>query len=160
MDHINDYANKALKGSSEAKEMVVHYTDGKGKRRIKGGSDLKSSQSYPRGWFGLQCKVCCFVHKIFNSVMFWASFFGTTVLLTLGPPHTSPTTGYPATPRFGRAVAKVRSKFQKIHHQQGAKFLRNALKCEDTHIDCRPKTHNMWVKHANLEPIFAFLAKQ
>ena len=49
MDHINDYANKALKGNKKAKEMVVHYVDQSGKHRIKGGSDLKSSQSYPRG---------------------------------------------------------------------------------------------------------------
>lgn len=46
MDHINSLADKSLAGSAE-KEMVVHYTDGKGKRRIKGGRDLKQSQAYP-----------------------------------------------------------------------------------------------------------------
>lgn len=30
------------------KEMVEHYIDSRGNPRIKGGRDLKSSQSYPR----------------------------------------------------------------------------------------------------------------
>ena len=31
----------------DKKEMVEHYLDSNGKHRIKGGRDLKSSQSYP-----------------------------------------------------------------------------------------------------------------
>lgn len=33
---------------NDQKQMVVSYRDSAGKARIKGGKDLKSSQSYPR----------------------------------------------------------------------------------------------------------------
>ena len=36
----------------EAKEMAVSYIDKNGVKRVKGGKDLKSSQSYPRLFFG------------------------------------------------------------------------------------------------------------
>ena len=38
------------------KEMVQAYKDSNGRDRIKGGSDLKSSQSYPKWSFGFKKK--------------------------------------------------------------------------------------------------------
>ncbi|CAK9064416.1 unnamed protein product [Durusdinium trenchii] len=43
---INDFADRSLVPENSA-EMVVHYVDGSGKKRIKGGGDLKASQAYP-----------------------------------------------------------------------------------------------------------------
>lgn len=40
--------------SEEPREMVVHYTDKKGARRIKGGRRLKSSQAYTIQTLGIQ----------------------------------------------------------------------------------------------------------
>ncbi|CAK9018523.1 unnamed protein product [Durusdinium trenchii] len=106
VDHINSLADKSLAGSAE-KEMVVHYTDGKGKRRIKGGRDLKQSQAYPE--------------------------------------------------RFGRAVAKVRTRFSKVHRQQALKFLKRAKHGD---ADCRTKTHKLWVEGADLQSVFGYLGKR
>ena len=46
MSEINDFADRSLVPENTA-EMVVHYVDSSGKKRIKGGGDLKASQAYP-----------------------------------------------------------------------------------------------------------------
>ena len=48
---FNNFANRALRPSNP--NMVTHYVDGAGRNRIKGGSSLKQSQSYPRQCIGL-----------------------------------------------------------------------------------------------------------
>ena len=35
----------------DKQSLVVHYTNGKGEKRITGSSSLKSSQAYPIGFF-------------------------------------------------------------------------------------------------------------
>lgn len=47
ISHLDTYADKSAKPPNKS-EMVVKYTDSQGKARIKGGADLKMSQSYPR----------------------------------------------------------------------------------------------------------------
>ena len=48
LHEFQPYAHQLPK--HEAKQMVEHSEDKSGKKRIKGGRDLKSSQSYPRQW--------------------------------------------------------------------------------------------------------------
>lgn len=66
---------------------------------------------------------------------------------------------YPTPLRFGTAVAKVRSRFQKRHVAAARRFLRAAVKDKTSKCDARPSINNMWMKHANLEPIIKFLSK-
>ncbi|CAK9102671.1 unnamed protein product [Durusdinium trenchii] len=60
--------------------------------------------------------------------------------------------------RFGKAVSKVRSKHAAKHRAQAAKFLRLAKKTPNV-ANCAPAMNAKWMKMANLEPIFNFLAK-
>ena len=46
IEELADFKPKSLPEAREA-QMVVKYLDGSGRRRVKGGADLKSSQSYP-----------------------------------------------------------------------------------------------------------------
>ena len=64
-----------------------------------------------------------------------------------------------ATPRFGRAVARVRSRHLKRQRKAAASFIRKALKGDDR-LDMTKKSHQLWMELANLKPIFQFLAKQ
>ena len=48
IDRVNDYADRTLQGDNTTREMVVPYQDRRGRRRIKGGRDLKNSQAYPK----------------------------------------------------------------------------------------------------------------
>lgn len=43
---LRDFADRSLKPHEDC-EMVVKYQDSSGKKRVKGGSDLKASQAYP-----------------------------------------------------------------------------------------------------------------
>ncbi|CAK9076384.1 unnamed protein product, partial [Durusdinium trenchii] len=45
--HYNDFADRTRQ-LAKSSQMVVHYQDSQGKARIKGGTDLKSSQAYPK----------------------------------------------------------------------------------------------------------------
>ena len=47
-DEIDSLDMFAVEPQLEQREMVVRYINGKGEARCHGGSDLKSSQSYPR----------------------------------------------------------------------------------------------------------------
>lgn len=46
IEELTDFKPKSLPEAPEV-QMVIKYVDGSGKRRVKGGADLKSSQSYP-----------------------------------------------------------------------------------------------------------------
>jgi hypothetical protein len=64
-----------------------------------------------------------------------------------------------ATPRFGRAVARVRSRHLKRQRKAAASFIRKALKGDDR-LDMTKKSNQLWMEMANLKPIFQFLSKQ
>ena len=48
---------KAGPSAEHGKEMVVHYVDSKGIKRIAGGRDLKGSQAYPKGFGTAVCRL-------------------------------------------------------------------------------------------------------
>jgi len=75
------------------------------------------------------------------------------VLTFLQPPTT-------LHPRFGVAVAKTRTAFQKQHKRQAARFLRQAIKQESESVSNNPRLNKFWIDQANLEPILTFLSKQ
>ncbi len=52
-DEIDSLDMFAVEPQLEQREMVVRYINGKGEARCHGGSDLKSSQSYPRQFLSL-----------------------------------------------------------------------------------------------------------
>ena len=56
---FNDFEDRSLK-LAKTSQMVVHYRDGNGKARIKGGSGLKRSQAYPLKFFGIPKSYLCF----------------------------------------------------------------------------------------------------
>lgn len=60
IDYIREYE---VEPSLEPRSMVVRYQNAKGERRIHGGSDLKSSQSYPRRFGVALAKVRTRFHK-------------------------------------------------------------------------------------------------
>ncbi|CAK9081794.1 unnamed protein product [Durusdinium trenchii] len=49
MQDINNHADRSLV-PPKSTEMVVHYVDSTGKKRVKGGADMTASQSYPRSF--------------------------------------------------------------------------------------------------------------
>lgn len=62
--------------------------------------------------------------------------------------------------KFGEALSKVRSKYQKKHHREAMAWLRQARRCERDY-DRRPRLNRAWVTGANLQPVLDFLsAKQ
>ena len=46
---ITSYIPANISRKSADVEMVKHYTDSSGSKRITGGKDMKKSQAYPRG---------------------------------------------------------------------------------------------------------------
>ena len=60
-------------------------------------------------------------------------------------------------PRFGRALSKVRSKHQKRNYRLAVQFLRSAKKSTNE-FDTRPRINKMWSKHCQLQPLMDFLA--
>ena len=50
IEELEDFKPRMLPVVQEPVEMAVRYKDANGKDRVKGGRDLKSSQSYPLGW--------------------------------------------------------------------------------------------------------------
>ena len=47
IQELNDFADRSLRPENQS-EMIVRYEDSEGNKRIKGGSDLKASQAYPK----------------------------------------------------------------------------------------------------------------
>ena len=62
-------------------------------------------------------------------------------------------------PRFGRAVARVRSRHLKSKHRAAHRFLRAAL-ASGQGLDMDDKVSRFWMEQANLQPIFAYLGNQ
>ena len=76
IDQLHSYRPLRLRNTNteDPVEMVVHYTDGNGRARVKGGKHLKQSQSYPPGFLDFMdvffifeispcpqswCSICC-----------------------------------------------------------------------------------------------------
>ena len=47
---IDDLRDHEEEPNLERRQMVVHYVNSRGEKRVHGGTDLKSSQSYPPGF--------------------------------------------------------------------------------------------------------------
>lgn len=60
MQDINNHADRSLV-PPKSTEMVVHYVDSTGKKRVKGGADMIASQSYPRSSFSNSSNKFCFL---------------------------------------------------------------------------------------------------
>lgn len=61
--------------------------------------------------------------------------------------------------RFGVAVAKVRTKFEKKIRRKAFVFLRKALKCKEQY-NTKQRINRAWVAGADLQPVFDFLTSQ
>ena len=61
-------------------------------------------------------------------------------------------------PRFGKAMAKVKSRTFKRNQRHAAKFLRSAIQ-QDRQVNTNSRENTLWIKHADLNPILTFLAK-
>lgn len=60
-------------------------------------------------------------------------------------------------PRFGRVLAKVRSKHLKRHVAEARRFLREARQ-STMKLNAKPKANNLWLEGANLAPVLEFLS--
>lgn len=63
-------------------------------------------------------------------------------------------------PRFGRALAKLRTKLGPKIKTDAKRFLRDAKKAKkDGKLKSKPLTQGFssWTKHANLDPVFQYL---
>ena len=121
--------------------MVVHYTDTKGRPRVKGGAGLKKSQHYPRQRLG-------FFHQIYSYITICTSrsfaFFiiRDDALCWL---------------RFGKALARLRTRLQpKIKRE--ARAFKKAAEKQPGKVKKLLKDFSKWVTHAELEPIFEYLS--
>ena len=61
--------------------------------------------------------------------------------------------------RFGVALAKVRTKFEKKIRRKAFVFLRKALKCKEQY-NTKKRINRAWVAGADLQPVFDFLTSQ
>lgn len=61
-------------------------------------------------------------------------------------------------PRFGYALAKMRSRNEKKNKRLATQFLARAKRTTNA-MDARVKTYGMWKKHADLQPVLDFLSK-
>ena len=151
MNEITDYS---VPERLQQRSMVVRYVTRDGKKGFQGGCHLKASQSYPapsmdciRSWF-LICLRDILGHTVYNCQCFWEFPNGIPSEISFGP-HCSP--------RFGRALSKVRTKHQKRNYRLAVEFLRSAQKSANE-FDSRPRINNMWSKHCQLQPLMDFLA--
>lgn len=136
---------------SDRPQMTVKYIDGSGKARCKGGSDLRMSQAYPRQWLELSVASCSI-----NSFPKIKSTPQTPSLHDHWLQHHPPCV---SVPRFGKAVAKVRTRNQKRIRNAACRFLRASFKTEHV-LDRSKATHAHWMKHANLASVLHFLASK
>ena len=58
-------------------------------------------------------------------------------------------------PRFGRAVARMKTNHLKAARRAAHRFLHDAA-AGDHQLDVNDKVSKFWMEHANLQPIFAF----
>ena len=61
-------------------------------------------------------------------------------------------------PRFARALSKIRSNNKRKIRSQAKKFLKEAANTKNR-MDKRPRENAHWVKHADLNPVFAYLVE-
>lgn len=61
--------------------------------------------------------------------------------------------------RFGVAVSKCRSRFDKKHKRIAKEFLRQA-RATDNHFDARPKENRAWINGGDLQPVIDYLSAQ
>ena len=59
--------------------------------------------------------------------------------------------------RFGKALAKIRSKHRRQVRKAARQFLKEAVATENS-LDTRVKINGHWLKHANLTPVLQFLS--
>ena len=61
--------------------------------------------------------------------------------------------------RFGVAVSKCRSRFDKKHKRIAKEFLRTA-RATDNHFDARPRENRAWINGGDLQPVIDYLSAQ
>ena len=61
--------------------------------------------------------------------------------------------------RFGNALAKTRTKFQKRIRRRAYKFLKEARK-DSGDYDSRPRVNRAWLAGADLQPILNYLTQR
>ncbi|CAK8999286.1 Putative rhamnose biosynthetic enzyme 1 [Durusdinium trenchii] len=59
--------------------------------------------------------------------------------------------------KFGKALAKIRSKHRRQVRKAARQFLKEAVATENS-LDTRVKINGHWLKHANLTPVLQFLS--
>ena len=146
IDQLHVYRPPRLGDTNNEVEMVVHYTDSSGRARVKGGKHLKQSQSYPRGFlvFGMY----------YNDVLF-VSILG-YILFDLN--HSFLAFSQPSRPalRFGKALARLRSRYAAPLKREAKKEIRDAL-VTYRNIARNTRANARWIKWANLQPVLDHL---
>lgn len=142
----------------EQVSLVDRYIDGSGRTRIKGNPNLKKSQSYPGPWFGLTspAKVLVLFQEGYITKFFHHQKICVEKLKTLCPLGLGHTAAAPH-PRFGKALAKLRSRHQKANRTKALKFIKQNVRSYRS-IKRQTRKDALWVRCANLGPIFDFLA--
>ena len=167
--------------------MVVKYVDGSGKERVKGGSELKSSQSYPLPSL-VTIAYVFFLHVTTYRVsipqltgllyqMGMLSYYPTSIPYILYLYGDNPSSWGPwllrskvhkAHPpslpqclgcslRFGKAMSRLRTRFQGEVRKKARDTLKHNLK----NYKCIPQNKRAsaaWIKYAELDSVFDYLA--
>ena len=61
-------------------------------------------------------------------------------------------------PRFGKALARLRTRSMKITKKNARRFLKTAMaSAKDSSDPKMSKEMSFWVKHADLEPVISYL---
>ena len=148
IDFLNAwYADRSAEPWGD-QQMAITYVDGSGKTRVKGGRDLKQSQSYPqklldsKDVFSFLFLYHLFLYEI-NTLFEISHELGGFTRLHV---------------RQGTAMAKLRTKFLKSHKLKAKRFLRQAAK-NTTKLNTMCHINKMFIDGANLEPVLSFLSK-
>ena len=159
LDNLEDFAPAWLP-PTEPVQMAVIYQDKKGKTRVKGGKDLKGSQSYPIQLPVRSIYDMCFVLNMsFSALTLYSN--GVYIFCALPDPNWAPLLFnglirlLPA-PRFGRSLSKLRTSMRFRHARAARAAMKQNLKfyqsvARNTRADAR------WIKQANLKPVLDFL---
>lgn len=115
---------------------------------MKGGRDLKDSQSYPRKLLDPK--------DMFSLLfLYHLSLYQINIFLLMYPTR-GPFTQLQI--RLGTAMSKLRTKFLKSHKLRAQQFLRQAAK-DTSRLNSRASINQMFIDGANLEPMLSFLSK-
>lgn len=141
--------------------LVDRYTDGSGRQRIKGNKNLKMSQSYPLPPPGFPWSV---LNSIVDSKMEAPHLSGiSNRFVWLNFNWMSPKGWSLGNPnglswlRFGIALARLRSHHAARIKAQAVKTIKQNVKTYRT-VPRSTRKDAMWVKHAELQSIFDFIA--